>query len=215
MGTVLEAVEAVRTVTPEERAASRDAYIRSFERAFLDWSGIAKVCIDMKRDRDWELLGFRSFGAWLTDAAPCSRSYIYTAIDLYHKLAADIPAEELSAMPMGSAQLLTGVSTATRRDPKAKSAAKKGKRQLRKTMATDFPHEHIDASTTLDIPQGLMDVLEEGVDVYTTLSREPITLLPFMEFLVSDWLASECQDEQGRPTGLSMREMAEKVKAAK
>src|SRR5882724_6724330 len=86
-------------LTPQDRAEARHAYVRAFEDQFSNWAGIAKACIDVDRDKDYLLLGYKTWHAWLLDAAPMSRSYIYIVVGRYKELAPDIPHEELVQMP--------------------------------------------------------------------------------------------------------------------
>ena len=48
-------------MTPLDRAKAHDAYIREFERQWNDWTEVAKVYLIVRRDREWELLGYHSF----------------------------------------------------------------------------------------------------------------------------------------------------------
>jgi len=195
------------SLSPQERAEARDSYVRNFDRQFKDWSGIAKTCLDVKRDGDWKLLGFHSFDAWLVNAAPASQRYLYLAIDLYMRLSPDIPEEELSNMPIGSARVLREVSPSVRRDPKAREAAKKRPRELRKLIAKEFPDQHIENVASLQISSGINDLLEDARADYEVVSGHPATISSFIEFLVTEWLDGQFED-----SGYSNRQRAQQLR---
>src|SRR5882672_377315 len=93
-------------LSPKERASARDSFVRAFERQWSDWTEIARVCCEIEDDKDYLLLGFHSFGSWVLQAAPRSRSYLYLVMGRYRELRPDISDEELAQISLGSAGVL-------------------------------------------------------------------------------------------------------------
>ena len=175
---------------PRERAKKRDVFVREFERQFQDWTEVAKVCIDVDKDRDWELLGFRSFEAWILDAAPCSRSYLYLVIGRYKELSVDISPEELSEIPLGSAGVLKQLSSKIRRDPKVRKAAKRKPKEFLAEMQQSHPEQMLESIVVkkLKFTASAWTVIEAAYDAYLLVDPDA-SLETFFEWLVSEQAA--------------------------
>lgn len=175
------------SMSPKERAKARDLYVRDFDRQFADWAGIADCCLAVDRDRDWEILQFHSFHAWLLDAAPASRSYLYLVMGYYKKLILDIPAEELAEIPLGSAGVLASMSSTVRRDPKIRKAAKKKPGEFIREVQEMAPEQHVEGRhrVTLDFPLSAWTLIENAYQKFQELGG-PASLETFVEFLVSE-----------------------------
>jgi hypothetical protein len=179
--------ESSEYLTPKARAEARDAFVRAFDEQFSNWVSIAKCCVDVERDKDWELLGFESFGKWITDAAPRSRSYLYLVIGRYKELAPDIPETELSQIPLGSAGILKQLSPAVRKESKIRLAAKGKPAELRQVLEQEFPHQHVESLVEkhLKFPLSQWEKIETAYETYK-LTDETATLEEFFEWLVSE-----------------------------
>jgi hypothetical protein len=178
-------------ISPKERAEARDSYVRSFEEQFSNWSAIAKVCVDMDRDRDWELLGFHSFGAYLVATAPRSRSYLYLVMGRFKELVPDIPEEELAEIPLGSAGVLVQMSKTKRKDPEIRKSAKKKPAEFLKDVQETDPNQHLELRhrITLDFEDSAWSVIEATFEKYKVIEGE-CSLETFFEWAVSevsDW----------------------------
>jgi hypothetical protein len=174
-------------LTPKERAESRDSFIRAFDAQFSNWFAIAKCCVEMKRDKDYEILGYESFGKYITQAAPRSRSYLYLVIGRYEELAPDIPEKELAEMSLGSAGVLKQLSPAIRRQSKIRQAAKGKPAELRQVLEQEFPQQHIESLVEkhLKFPLSQWEKIETAYETYK-LTDETATLEEFIEWLVSE-----------------------------
>lgn len=177
------------TLSPRERAEARDSRVREFESQWSAWAEIARCCIEVRRDRDYELLGFTSWHAWLMDAAPRSRSYIYLAIGRYEELLPDIPEEELQQIPLGSAGVLRQLSSKIRQNPKIREAAKQKPSAVRKILAEDFPEQHIEhiVEVKLKFTASQWQVIQAEYDAYR-MAEPNASLESFFEFAVSECL---------------------------
>lgn len=132
-------------LSPLELAKRHDSYVRDFERRWSDWTDIARICLTVDRDKEWELLGFHSWEHWLMDAAPKSRSYIYLVVGRYKELSADIPEDELANIPLGSAGVLKALPRSLRKDPGVRKAAKSKPKQFREALKQDHPEQLLEA----------------------------------------------------------------------
>ena len=183
-------VRTSETLSPKERAEYRDYFVRSFERQFADWTEIAKVCIEVERDRDFELLGFPSWNAWLLNAAPRSRAYIYLVVGRYKELIPDIPESELAEMPITSTTVLRQLSPAVRAMSNIRQVAKKGPKELREVIQKEYPMQHIEGivEQRLRFTTSQWSKIESAYEAYKVLDSSA-SLEVFFE-----WLVSECQD---------------------
>lgn len=192
-------------LTPLERARARDSFVRSFERTFRQWQEIAKCCLEVKRDGDWELLGFHSFEAWLGDAAPASRRYIFLVMGIHDDLSHDIPDEILDKIPLGTGQILHREvkSKALRRDPRILEAATHKPKKFVSTVKQIAPEQHLEGYQVkkLNFSVSQAETVEDGWDAYRHLEDETISLEAFIEWVVNDWLDGLAQ---GGPTSRRM-----------
>lgn len=187
MGTLTAPEIREHTLSPRERAEARDARVREFERQFNDWVEIARCCIEVERDHDYKLLGFPSWHAWLLDAAPRSRSYIYLVVGRYKELIADIPEEELAQIPLGSAGVLETLASKIRQNPRVREAALKKPSAFRQVLEKEFPNQHIEplVECRLRFKLSFWEVFETAFEKYK-LTDESATKEEFIEFLVSE-----------------------------
>jgi hypothetical protein len=174
-------------LTPRERAEARDSFVRDFERSFSDWSAIAKCCIEVERDKDYEILGYSSWHAWLLAAAPRSRSYIYLVVGRYKELSADVSEEELAQIPLGSAGVLRQLSSATRRDPSVRKAATQPPKEFRQSIRESHPEQFIESivEKKLRFTASQWDVIDRAYEAYQVLDPGA-SLEIFLEWLVSE-----------------------------
>src|SRR5579863_6871368 len=104
----------IHSVSSAEVALSRkalfddlDARARGIERRVKEtWVELAEICTAVRDTELWREGGFSSFGAWLLNACPTSRSYAYAAMGVRDELA-EIPTEELKQIPLGNASILS------------------------------------------------------------------------------------------------------------
>jgi hypothetical protein len=195
-------------LTTRQRAKARDAFVRDFERRFNDWSEIAKVCCEIERDRDWEILGFRSWNQWLIDAAPRSRSYIYLVTGRYKELCPDFTDEELAQIDLDSTNTLRKLSPAVRRDPVIRAAAKKKPRELRQAVIEHHPEQHIEEQSprVLNFSDSAADVYDDALKTWRALNNHESTAEEFIEYLCSGFLDAQWED-----SGYNNRQRAQQI----
>lgn len=175
-------------LSPSERAEARDTFVRSFEQQFADWSSIAKVCVEIERDKDYLLLGFQSFGSWLMEAAPRSRSYIYLVMGRYKELAPDISDDNLARIPLESTLTLRKLSSKVRQSPELASAAIKKPKELRKYIQVNHPDQHIDdiVERRLKFTGEQWDRVETAYETYL-LAHPGASLESFIDWMVVEF----------------------------
>lgn len=192
MGTTINCPE-IRTdfsLTPLERAQARDSYVREWVRQVQNWTEIARVCLSIKIDQDWKVLGFHSWEAWLMSAAPeeRSRSYLYAIVRTYASLSASMPEDDLEGVKLGSAGILQGVSSEIRRDPRILAAAKDKPERLREVLERDFPEQHIETTVNkrCRFPRSMWEeTIKPKFDAYL-VSDPTASFESFIEFLCTE-----------------------------
>lgn len=195
-------------LTPTERATARDSFVRDFEAKFSDWVEIARVCLEVERDRDYEILGYRSFGSWIVAAAPRSRAYLYMVMGRYRELIADIPEEELAKIPLGSAGVLKQLSSKVRQDPEVRKAARKKPSELRQTIREKHPEQHMEGIDvrTLQFTDSQSGVFDEMLAAYRAMNNHESSAEEAVEYLCSGWLDAQWED-----SGYSNRQRAVQI----
>jgi hypothetical protein len=184
MATFVEVAEQALAI---QRAQNRDQFVREFERQWADWTEIAKCCIDIDLDRDWALLGFHSFEAWLVNAAPRSRSYLYLVIGRYKELSIDLPPEELAQISLGSAGVLRQLPSSMRRDPEVQRQARKQPKEFRESLRERHPGQHIETivEVKLKFTASAWNVVSAAFDAYR-LVDETASMADFVEWMCSE-----------------------------
>ena len=202
MGRIMDIEWRELPISPKERAAARDSYVRNFDRQFGDWTDIATVCIAVERDEDWKLLGFESWHDWLLQAAPRSRSYIYIVVGRYKELIQDIPAEELAEIPLGTAGQLRKMSKSSRRSPAVREAAKKKPAAFLEEIEKIAPEQHLEKIVEMKLVFSASQWnFIRGVFEKWCEKEGPGRLEQFIEWMateVSDWNLHVDQEKEGR-----------------
>ena len=186
-GEIIPACRPEWLLPPQERAEMRDRYVAEFEQQF-GWADIARVCMDFRRDKDYLILGYKSYDAWLNVRAPRSSSFIRRAVDHYKTLSPDIPDEQLSEMSLASATLLKGVSPNVRRDPKVQKAAQGKTKELRQTIMTTHPEQHLEnvVKPRLKFSFSAWNKIQDAYEAYQMVEPSA-TIETFLEFIISEW----------------------------
>ena len=92
MGLSVATVQEIRLPeqTPLQRAKSRNEEVlglcRHLAEALYAWARLGKLCNLVERDKDWELLGYKSFGAWMMaveELSGYSRASAYSYMGLW------------------------------------------------------------------------------------------------------------------------------------
>lgn len=197
MGTICDVEWREVALSPKDRAVARDSFVREFERRFSDWSEIARVCSEIERDKDWEVLGYKSYHQWLIAAAPRSRSYIYLVTGRYKELKDDFTDEELSQIDLDSTKTLRKLSPAVRHDPEVREAAKKKPRELRRLIVERHPEQHVEdiEERTLKFETSQAAIFDEAVEAWRKLNNPEESAEAILEDILNDYLDSPCNED--------------------
>ena len=184
---IAQTIASVSDSTAIQRAQDRDAFVRDFDAKWGDWCPIAEACVAVERDRDWALLGFHSFEAWLVNAAPRSRSYLYLVIGRYKELSIDLPPEELAQISLGSAGVLRQLPSSMRRDPEVQRQARKQPKEFRESLRERHPGQHIETivEVKLKFTASAWNVVSAAFDAYR-LVDETASMADFVEWMCSE-----------------------------
>jgi hypothetical protein len=183
-------------LSARDRAVARDSFVREFERQWNSWSEIGRVAYEVERDKDFLLLGFKSFGAWIVDRAPKSRAYIYLVARAYGELRDDFTDADMAEIDLDSTRTLRQLSPAVRRDPEVREAAKKKPRELRQKVQEKFPSQHIEhiEERTLKFVVSQADIFDEAVQIWKTLNNPGAAEEDILEDILNDWMDSPVDD---------------------
>jgi hypothetical protein len=126
-------------------AQEHDARARELDSLLAcTWSEIGLLAMTVDRRREWELLKFRSFEAWLCDAFAKSRSYVFGALQAVKGLP-ELSAETLRDIPLSTAHVLRKLPKKMRADPEIIANAKTmTPKNFIAHIKTEAPNLHID-----------------------------------------------------------------------
>ena len=131
---------AVARATP----AQLDAYMRYLEHQFsMGWPVRARIAIRVRDERLYERLGHHSFGAWLENACPRSKSHIYAAIKAIGSLTGDLGDADLAQIPIDTAEVLALLPAAKRTKEMVTAAKTKKRAAFIKHVREVHPEEAI------------------------------------------------------------------------
>lgn len=169
-------------------AKFRDNRVRELERQQIStWSEMAELCTLVEQQGDWKILGFDSYGQWLVDAAPQSRSTIYAARGILSELK-EIPQEELRQIPPGNAKVLAKVPKAKRTKSMLQKAKEQRPAAFTAHVQEKHPELHIETlvprkykfeasqSTIIDAAMLMANIIETG-EVIEEIQMAPEALL--------------------------------------
>jgi len=195
--------------TPLQRAKSRHAEVVSIcehlVAAMHAWGRLGKLCTLVERDKDWELLGYSSFGAWMMRIEEVS-GYSRAAAYSYMKLFRELETHDVEGMSLGTAQVFKQLPAALQRSPQVLSDAKRMKpKQFREKIAKDHPESHIEMreDVCLKLDGSLAVLWHEALEGARLLNGDPeMSYEQFLELeLLADWL------EEKRPLIERMRNL--------
>ena len=171
-------------------ARAHDARMKEIERNLsAAWSEMAEIAVQVRDNEEYLLLGFSSFGSWLLDAVPRSRSTVYAAIGLLEELK-DVPMEDLRLMSVGCAHVLKKLDKASRTRQDVLEAAKSQPPSdfaatVSETVPTSLVEPYVNPrfrftlSQWQSIQEGIQSMMEQDPDIK---SREEA-----IEYIVEEW----------------------------
>lgn len=183
-------VEAIREMEPRTQAKMYDERARSKEaagkRTFVEWG---LIMVEMEdRKLYMQLLDpagkpFKSLGAWISDAAPTSRSNAYASLNAMRMVNEEVSAADLGEMPRVNIETVKKLSTSVRKDPKVIEKAKDlGEQEFKEYINKEHPEQHIEPDKPMRFKptqgdrQEIDGALDQAMWAYDLTSREDALL---------------------------------------
>lgn len=167
--------------TPLQRAKSRHEEVleicNHLVAALHAWGRLGKLCVLIERDRDWELLGYQSFGSWMMkveELTGYSRASAYSYAKLFRELE-PIWGTEVHELSLGTANVVRQLPGALQRDPEVRHAAKRMKpKQFREKIAKDHPEAHVEVKeeVCLKLDASFAPIFHEVIDSIRIIEEE-------------------------------------------
>lgn len=185
----------------EELAHEHDRRAREIDRQYKTvWIELADICICVRDNREYEILGFHSFHAWLLDACPSSRSMAYLAMGVREELR-DIHTEDLKEMPLGNARILKAMPKAARQKPTLIEHAKVTKpKQFIAAAVEAAPDSHLEETITkrYSFVKSRLLIIEQAIELKAMLDEEGYSDEEALEAICVEWMLSKQSEYQSR-----------------
>lgn len=169
--------------TPIQRAKSRHSEVLSIcehlVQALHAWGRLGKLCTLVERDKDWELLGYASFGSWMMkieEVSGYSRAAAYSYAKLYRDLE-PLWGAEVHELSLGTANVVRQLPSALQRNPEVRHAAKRMKpKQFREKIADEYPDSHIEVreEVRLNLDGSFVPIFHEVIEAMRVIEDDPL-----------------------------------------
>jgi len=175
-----------------------DARIRQFDKQQkLTFVEIGYICLKVEQTEAWREMydqgKFKSFGAWITDAAPSSRATCYAAMGEVKRAIEDkLPLQQLNTIPRCNIRTVNRLSTELKRDPEILKAAETlEERDFLRKIEKEHPLEHVEDLSPMrfKFEKSQRQKVEEAIQVAMVIYELP-TREAAMEVIAADWLNS-------------------------
>ena len=199
------------TLPPAIRAQEIDHRVRQLEKANKqNFVELGQLMVEMEKFAGWRELGYESYDAWISNAAPVSRSSGYEAKRAIEKLSGSVPLSELQDVPRSNLSLLAAIPERERKQW-VKSAKELNEPSFRRKIRAEKPELHI------EMIRGVRFRLEESQRCLLDLTLEIVGWITAeesrearLEFICAEFGNSPCQVEGY--TGMSNAEAYEKAR---
>jgi adenylosuccinate lyase len=149
------------------------------------------ICLAMRDNRYFAMLGFSSFDSWLENACPKSRSVVYAAMGALAELK-DILPEDLKEIPHSTAHVLKKLPRVMRANPEIIRDAKRlTTKEFSRKVKREAPNLHLEDLVTrqFHFSETQEQVIDQAIAVvrkeYEDISEEMALELICVEFLQS------------------------------
>lgn len=152
-----------------------DGRVRNIEQRLKEtWVELSALCIKVQDEELWREGGYASYGQWVTNACPFSRSYCYAAVGARRELA-DVPEEDLKEIPLGNAVVLQRTPKNRRKPALIEKAKSQVPQKFQQTVEDTVPEAHIEAITVhrFRLTRGASKQLRAGLDAWRILNDDP------------------------------------------
>ena len=179
MGTLTAPEIRLPSETPTQRAKSRHAEVvaicEHLVQALHSWGRLGRLCTLVERDKDWELLGYKSFGDWMMkveEVSGYSRASAYSYMALFKQL----EKHDVSGMSLGAAHVFKQLPAALQRSPGVLADAKRMKpKEFREKIAQEYPDSHIEIheQVCLNLDGSVYKLWRETIDGLRLIEDDP------------------------------------------
>lgn len=152
-----------------------DGRVRNIEQRLKQtWLELSNLCIAIQDGELWKEGGYASYGQWITNACPFSRSYAYAAVGARRELA-DVPEADLKQIPLGNAVVLQRTPRNRRQHALIEQAKQQPPKEFLATVVEDIPESHLEEITIhrFRLTKGASKTLRAGLDMWRMLNDDP------------------------------------------
>jgi len=156
------------------------------------WVELAEICCSVRDNRLWQDGGFQSFGEWLKDACPTSRSLAYLAIGIREELK-EIGTSQLKKIPLGNANILRDTPKHRRNGHLLEAAMMQPPREFLGTVIEHSPESHLERKHChkFRLTQSQTKVLMDGFEMWRKLNEDPdAPAEDVLEGIIADFILS-------------------------
>lgn len=170
-----------------------DAQARTIEfRWKSTWVELADICETVDSNQLWREGGYASFGAWITNACPTSRSMAYMALGLRKELK-EFSAEDLKQIPLGNAEILKNTPRQNRTSELLAAAKEQPPREFERTVIDAAPAGHLERTQChkFRLTAEASKNLQRSLDMWRFLNDDPkATAIEAFEGMFTDYMLS-------------------------
>lgn len=168
-----------------------DGRVRNIEQRLKQtWLELSNLCIAIQDGELWREGGYASYGAWITNACPFSRSYAYAAVGARRELA-DVSEEDLREIPLGNAVVLQKTPRNRRKPALIEQAKSQVPKKFLSTVVNDVPESHLEEILVhkFRLTTSASKTLCAGLDMWRMLNDDPGAPVEFaLEGLIADYM---------------------------
>lgn len=174
-----------------------DGRVRNIEQRLKEtWVELSSLCIKVQDEELWREGGYASYGQWVTNACPFSRSYCYAAVGARRELA-DVPEDDLKEIPLGNAVVLQRTPKNRRKPALIEKAKSQVPRKFQQTVEDSVPEAHVEVITIhrFRLTRSAGKILRAGLDMWRMLNDDPeAPVEAALEGLVCDYMHTHRQE---------------------
>jgi hypothetical protein len=200
--TTLSAAVQTLDETPLERAQRRTGEAQVLDGMIKSaWAMVGMLCRDVRRDKDWEIVGYGSFPAWREDNLPFSKSLACDSEKMIGELDGWSD-EEILEMPYSNAKLVTTKIPRSRQTPALKKAARTMKPEVFEQSVIDsHPDLHIERKAWMNLPleESQKKIIKGALELYKEIEGDEfISYAAFFEKLAAGYIWSHSEEAKAR-----------------
>lgn len=160
------------------------------------WVELADLCATIRGSELWRDGGYESFGSWLKNACPTSRSMAYLAMGIREELT-EMSAEDLRQIPLGNAKILQDTPRIRRNGHLIEAAKAQPPREFIGTVIEQAPDAHLEQKQVhkFRMTTSASKTLQAGLDMWRLLNDDPeAPPETSLEGIVSDFMLTHQEE---------------------